>query len=137
MDFIEFVTHVDHTTSVFKESDTPEGYSKLYSLVLIQASTIVLIEAVSHEYCIIHTNQGKQFKVSGNYRCNTNRVFYAMQKNKIINMAILKPSDYFYHRIEELGNSVDNLYYDVATLQKLKKILESDLFQYRGINTLE
>lgn len=127
MDFIEFLTH-----SIQHDDGEDE-----YSLVLLQASTIVSIEAGNEHFSFVETNRGKKYKVVGNYRTVTNRAFYANQSHAIINMSILKPSDYFYHRMSELPDYADNVYYSIDFMAKLKKVLESDLFTYRGINTFD
>ncbi len=130
MDFIELLVYTDNSLGTTEDNDG-------YSLALVKASTINLVEARTHEYSYVHTTQGKVFKTVGNYRTVTNRLFYANQNHKIINMSILKPSDFFYHRIDEIFNYVDNIYFSQDFMEKLKKVIESPLFTYRGIMTFD
>lgn len=135
MDFIEFLVYKEGNP--INTVNMNEHEESNYSLVLPKASSIILVEAGTHEYSYVHTDKGKIFKVVGNYRTVTNRVFYANQAHKIINMSILKPSDYFYHRTEEMNDYVDNIYFSQEFMDKLKNIINSELFTYRGINNID
>lgn len=134
MDFIEFLVYREgNPLNTIKNSEFEQSE---FSLVLPKASSIILVEAGTHEYSFVHTDKNKIFKVVGNYRTITNRIFYANQSHLIINMALLKPSDFFYHRIEEMDAHVDNVYFTQEFMNHLKTIIQSPLFTYRGINTI-
>lgn len=135
MDFIELLIHLPQYVN--NGNNGNDDNEDKYSLVLLKASTIISVEAGNEHYSYVHTNNNKVYKAVGNYRTVTNRIFYANQSHAIINMSILKPSDYFYHRVDELAEYADDIYYSIDFMAKLRKVIKSELFTYRGINTFD